>query len=479
MTHYIYDDTGLPTPKFNLGPLPPGANPNQWLNATEWTLSMQAMLDIKSWARGALWYGIIPAVSQPAHPGVADILWLRNDEVLMHNAIELTAPKDAISTLPEQWSRLALTDSLDEPLSAQVSQNYDTVQVPRAGSIVGLSVRLTDPWDAGTVTVTVTVNGNPVGLQAVLPFGDEELTVTQNSNIDTFLPDDVIGLQLETSGDWSSVNTVNLEAWIDVAHPGIPGLGGGGGGSWLTVDPVEKTANFIPAPGMLYLLGNPGKAGNVNLPLASSIPPEQAVALKLVNPTQAWSVNPNGSDTIDFSTIDYEFTVGVDGMAWIILVSDGNSNWSTMSSNRTLRVLNNSVAADPDDRLTGQIDFYSPIKVDGSIGEGRIQVFLDPDYVWPHTIVPLVGPGGSISLTYPGINVITASSPTTCNILVAASVGQRKLIIKNKYTSTSTITIDALGADTIDGALTYPLAVGESIMIAADGGSNWEVISAI
>lgn len=84
-SNFIYDNTGLPINKVNAGPLPPGVNPTQWGVATEWITVLQALLDVQTWARRASWLGIQPHATDPAPAGVADYVWLRNDDTWMHN----------------------------------------------------------------------------------------------------------------------------------------------------------------------------------------------------------------------------------------------------------------------------------------------------------------------------------------------------------------------------------------------------------
>lgn len=82
MTNFIYDNTGVPIGKVNANPLPPGVNPAQWGVAGEWNQICQALLDVQSFGRGAVWAGYQAFASDPA-PAITNYLWLRTDGTLM------------------------------------------------------------------------------------------------------------------------------------------------------------------------------------------------------------------------------------------------------------------------------------------------------------------------------------------------------------------------------------------------------------
>jgi hypothetical protein len=322
-----------------------------------------------------------------------------------------------VSTFPEQWSRLALIPSLDEDLEQLVSQIAFNTIPSHGGHIVGLSVRITGAFVVGSVTVVVTVNGIPGTLQAVLAPGPTEITVSQLGGIDTYAPDDTIGLHLLTSADYDDGGSpVDLEAWIQVSSATTGG--GGGGGAWLTVEPTIQTGSFTASAGTLYLMGNPGKFGNATLPPASSMPLDQAIAFKLVVDTSAWSILPDGGDTIDGLNDPLNFvlneTMNGFGNSWIVLVSDGSGNWEVVSTNRTLRLLHNSAQVDTSfGRPFGTIDFLGNIIASG-VGGGHAQVYLDTDQ--------MAQPSSDYTLTYkPGSGLpgpyIFESFSTLCSTI--------------------------------------------------------------
>jgi hypothetical protein len=82
MTNFIYNNSGVPIDKINLGPLPPGANPRQWAVATEWITICQALLDIQAFCRGAAWVGFTLNAADPAPSGIANYLWMKSDGTL-------------------------------------------------------------------------------------------------------------------------------------------------------------------------------------------------------------------------------------------------------------------------------------------------------------------------------------------------------------------------------------------------------------
>ncbi len=72
-------------------------------------------------------------------------------------------------------------------------------------------------------------------------------------------------------------------------------------------------------------------------------------------------------------------------------------------------------------------------------------------------------------------NIATAK---TLTLPAAASNSGRVYFVKNKTTSADTLTIDPNGAELIDGAANYPVAVGLAAIIHCDG-IGWQIISAL
>jgi len=122
---------------------------------------------------------------------------------------------------PEAWAQQNVAASqAGVELAALVSVNFDRIKMPRAGSIVGLSTKLTEAITdatADSLIVKVTINGvagtlavshssgtNPTGGQA-----------TQLGGIDVFNAGDELGLQLTTLASFAPTTT-DLEGWIEV-----------------------------------------------------------------------------------------------------------------------------------------------------------------------------------------------------------------------------------------------------------------------
>jgi len=82
MSNFITDNTGVPIDKINLGTLPPGANPRQWVVNTEWITAMQALLDVQAFCRGAPWLGMTANGADPVPSGIDKYLWLKSDGTL-------------------------------------------------------------------------------------------------------------------------------------------------------------------------------------------------------------------------------------------------------------------------------------------------------------------------------------------------------------------------------------------------------------
>jgi hypothetical protein len=119
--------------------------------------------------------------------------------------------------LPEQWAALAIPANVGPVVtSCQVSTNFDDIQMMRAGSIVGIRARLTDVVAQGDVTVSVTINGAPSGVNITIPDGDA--TSANNLAIGDFpyAASDLIGVTFTTSADFLPDGTLNLEVWLEV-----------------------------------------------------------------------------------------------------------------------------------------------------------------------------------------------------------------------------------------------------------------------
>lgn len=119
---------------------------------------------------------------------------------------------------PEQWTQQNVAASqTDVALSAQVSTNFDNIKMIRDGSLVGLSTRLTQAITAGTLTVTVTLNGGGTSLLLAHTAGSNPSggQVTQRPGLATFIAGDLIGIKLTTTAGFLPITT-DLGAWLEL-----------------------------------------------------------------------------------------------------------------------------------------------------------------------------------------------------------------------------------------------------------------------
>jgi hypothetical protein len=114
------------------------------------------------------------------------------------------------SFLPESWEEQDVATGLtDKIVAATVSTLFDEVDMVRAGSLTGLTTRLTSAITAGALTVKVSINGaataftlvhtsvsNPSGGRATLAPG----TVP-------FAPGDRVGILIDTTVGFSPTST--------------------------------------------------------------------------------------------------------------------------------------------------------------------------------------------------------------------------------------------------------------------------------
>jgi len=138
-------------------------------------------------------------------------------DVVVQNVISevtTTLPAVEVQFMPEMWAQQDVAASqTDVALSAMVSTNFDTIKMLRAGSIVGMSTRLTEAVTAGTLTVRVTKNGVAGTLTINHTSGTGNILV-QATGIDTYLAGDLIGVQITTTSDFLPVTT-DIEVWLE------------------------------------------------------------------------------------------------------------------------------------------------------------------------------------------------------------------------------------------------------------------------
>lgn len=78
------------------------------------------------------------------------------------------------------------------------------IEMPWAGSIVGISVLTNDSRTADTLTVDATINGSVTGLQAILNASNaDHHSAVQAIDADAFSAGDRIGCKITTGGSWT------------------------------------------------------------------------------------------------------------------------------------------------------------------------------------------------------------------------------------------------------------------------------------
>jgi len=125
-----------------------------------------------------------------------------------------------VSALPEQWAQdNVAANQTNIALFAQVSTNFDSIKMMRAGSVVGLSTRLTEAITAGSLTVKLTKNGVAGTLQVVHTSGGNPSggQTVQAAGIDTYVAGDLIAVQLTTNAGFLPITT-DLEAWLEISE---------------------------------------------------------------------------------------------------------------------------------------------------------------------------------------------------------------------------------------------------------------------
>ena len=121
--------------------------------------------------------------------------------------------------IPEIWSQNNVAASqTDVALNSQVSQLFDDFVALRAGSIVGLVTRLDSAITAGTLDVTVAINGVPVTLSVAHSSvaNAEGGSAIQAAGVDGFVAGDKISVSITTNGTFAP-NTASLEAWVEIS----------------------------------------------------------------------------------------------------------------------------------------------------------------------------------------------------------------------------------------------------------------------
>ncbi len=122
--------------------------------------------------------------------------------------------------IPEKWTRNDVpAASANIVMSQQVSQLFDDTKMIRAGSLTGLSTRLTAAITGvgSSLVVTVRINGAPTALaithtDAVNTTGGE---ATAAAGAIPFVAGDLIGMVFTTNAAYAPL-TLDLESWVEI-----------------------------------------------------------------------------------------------------------------------------------------------------------------------------------------------------------------------------------------------------------------------
>jgi hypothetical protein len=92
------------------------------------------------------------------------------------------------------------------------------IEMPWAGSIVGISVLSNDARTADTLTVDATINGTVTGLQAALDgTNTTHHSATQAKDTDAFVAGDRVGVKITTGASWTPV-TADIVVVVFVSY---------------------------------------------------------------------------------------------------------------------------------------------------------------------------------------------------------------------------------------------------------------------
>jgi hypothetical protein len=126
---------------------------------------------------------------------------------------------DNVYALPEVWWQdNVAANQVDVPLVGRVSTHFTTIKMMRAGSIVGLATRLTQPVTAGQMFVSITLNGvNVLDVQHTNALNVSGGVGTLPIGIETYAAGDLIGVWINTNAGFLP-NTTDLETWVQLSE---------------------------------------------------------------------------------------------------------------------------------------------------------------------------------------------------------------------------------------------------------------------
>lgn len=124
----------------------------------------------------------------------------------------------SLMALPEKWVVQKIPAGQNNvAMETLVSANFDTLKAIRAGSIVGLSTRLSEAVSAGALVIEVTINGVGTGFLIQHTTGTTGGQATQEAGLSNYAAGDLIGMRYSSTTGFAPL-TCDVEAWLEVVE---------------------------------------------------------------------------------------------------------------------------------------------------------------------------------------------------------------------------------------------------------------------
>ena len=127
---------------------------------------------------------------------------------ILQEIIAITSP-----TMSERFSRSGVAASLSnvqlnvyETEATGSKLQVQGIPLPFGGSIVGLSAALSAAASAGSLTLTVTINGVATNCQVVITTATTGYTIQEYGSAN-FNPGDKLGVQITTTAAWNGTTS--------------------------------------------------------------------------------------------------------------------------------------------------------------------------------------------------------------------------------------------------------------------------------
>ncbi|KKM80117.1 hypothetical protein LCGC14_1343150 [marine sediment metagenome] len=164
------------------------------------------------------WYTVLRIFGTTPPPGTTPDGSLAPQPLIIQPGTTAGVGVAGREALPEKWAQNNVAaGQVNVDLVQRVSTLFATTKMIRAGSVIGLSTRLTEAITAGILTVTVEINGAATTLLlahnvGVNPLGGE---VVVAAGADPFVAGDFVGIVITTTAAFLPITT-DLECWIDI-----------------------------------------------------------------------------------------------------------------------------------------------------------------------------------------------------------------------------------------------------------------------